>query len=143
MKQKIFILSLLIQLNCFGQGFGDYITNNAIPFLDTKNLNDSIYNQIQDKSIIMVGEMHGTKEPAEFVESLAKLISKKEGKVRVGIEIWSEIMKGIDFDNIESSVNQTEFFSRENTDGRNGVAWRDLVIQCMEDSLIDLFFFDN
>ena len=130
-------------MNCFGQGFGDYITDNAIPFLDTKNLNDSIYYQIQDKSIIMVGEIHGTKEPAEFVESLAKLIREKEGKVRVGIEIWSEIMKGIDLDSIESSVSQTVFFSRENTDGRNGLAWRDLVIHCMEDSLIDLFFFDN
>lgn len=143
MKQKLLILFLLFQTVSFGQGFGEYITQYAIPFIDTRHLNDTIYHEIKDKQIIMVGEIHGTKESAEFVESLAKLISKKEGKVLVGIEIWSEIMNGIDTLNVEASVNQTVFFSRENTDGRNGIAWRDLVTHCLEDSLIDLFFFDN
>jgi len=91
----------------------------------------------------MVGEMHGTQEPSLLVESLAKLISKKEGMVSVGLEIrMNELSNFIENPTKENLLN-SRFFSKENTDGRNGQSWFNLILNCSKDKNINLFFFDN
>lgn len=59
----------------------EILKTEAIEIENLEQLNDEIYKKIIDFEIIMVGEMHGTKEPAKFAYGLCHLIAKNEGKV--------------------------------------------------------------
>jgi len=125
------------------QDDAQFLKDNAIEIENLSNLSNSIYEEISSHEVIMVGETHGTKEPTEFVYGLAKLIAEKEGTVIVGIEIpESEIDLKPEQINEKKLLN-TSFFTRENSDGRNGQAWFDLIMKCSSDSKIKLAFFDN
>lgn len=121
----------------------EFLKNNAIEIEHLSNLSSSIYEEICSHEVIMVGEMHGTKEPAEFVYGLAKLIAEKEGTVIVGLEV-PESKIGLKPEQInEKNLMNTSFFTKENTFGRNGQACFDLIMKCSSDSKIKLAFFDN
>jgi hypothetical protein len=87
--------------------------------------------------------MHGTQEPSLLVESLAKLIAKKEGMVSVGLEIPINELSNFIENSTENNLLNSIFFSKENTDGRNGQSWFNLILRCSKDTNINLFFFDN
>jgi hypothetical protein len=142
MKQLISIF-LILPLFSFSQDFGNYIKENAIEIESNNNLSHEVYDSIAKFELIMVGEMHGTQEPSLLVESLAKLISKKEGVVSVGLEIpINELTSFIENPTKDNLLNSF-FFSKENIDGRNGQSWFNLILNCTKDTNINLFFFDN
>jgi len=142
MKQLILIL-LIYPLLSYSQDFGEYMKENAIKVESNNNLSQEVYDSISKYDLIMVGEMHGTKEPSIFVKSLAKLIVKNEGKVSVGLEIPINQLSNFIVNPTESNLLNSKFFSKENVDGRNGQAWFDLILNCSADTNINLFFFDN
>lgn len=142
MKQLILIFFIL-PLVSFSQDFGKYIKDNAIEIESKTNLSSEIYDAISKYELIMIGEMHGTQEPSLLVEAFAKLIVKKEGMVSVGLEIpIDEISTFIENPTTDNLLN-SKFFSKENTDGRNGQAWFNLILNCTKNPNIKLFFFDN
>lgn len=142
MKYILTVL-LLFSINCYSQDFGEHFKKSAIEIANLDTLSNAIYDSISNFELIMVGEFHGTQEPAKFVAGLSNLISKKEGAVCVGLEIpkneLSEFIQNPSKENLLSS----KFFSKTNVDGRNGQSWFDLVMYCTMDSTINLFFFDN
>ena len=77
------------------------------------------------------------------MESLAKLIAKKEGMVSVGLEIPINELSNFIENPTKNNLLNSKFFSKENIDGRNGQSWFDLILNCTEDTNINLFFFDN
>jgi uncharacterized iron-regulated protein len=68
------------------------LKENAIPIQNLSKLSDKIYNEIANYEIIMIGEMHGTKEPAEFAYGLCNLVTKFEKNVVLALEIRSSQM---------------------------------------------------
>lgn len=137
------VLCFLIYSNLHSQGFGEYVSENAIEINTELNLDSVHYNAIKNFDLIMVGEIHGTNEPVILVEELSKLILKNEKSVSIGIEIPEEEMsKFIKVPN-DSTLKQSRFFLKENRDGKNGQAWFDLLKYCNSESSINLFFFDN
>src|ERR1700740_3009831 len=94
MIQKIFLIFIIgfFFFQSKGQDFQTYLKENAVRIDQPESLSDEIYRLVSDYAIIMVGEMHGTNEPAKFVIGLAELFTKKGDSVQVGIEIPSDQM---------------------------------------------------
>ncbi len=137
------ILSILFPILSFSQDFVSYLKENAITFSSIEQLNDSAYQKFKPFDAIMIGEMHGTQEPALLVEYLAQLIINKEGSISVGIELPQlEVAQFIKHSK-KKNLLQSQFFLKENTDGRNSQAWFDLILACSQNKSIHLFFFDN
>ena len=119
------------------------LKKNAIPIQNLSKLNDKIYDEIANYEIIMIGEMHGTNESAEFAYGLCELIAKHEGSVIMAMEIPASLMNNLSDEMSISELKELDFFRRENIDGRNGIAWLDLVYKGIKNDGIILKFIDN
>ncbi len=140
------ILALFVstQLSC--QLANDPISklrNNAIPIDSLSDLDGRIYEEIKNYEVIMMGEMHGTNEPAAFVLGLAKLISKKEGKVVLAMEIQSSEIDIYGKKITTENLLKTKLFTRENIDGRNGQAWFNLIAEASRVNGLSIVYIDN
>ena len=140
---KTLLLILAIPFISFSQDFASYLKENAVSLSSIDQLNDSIYQKFKSFDAIMIGEMHGTQEPASLVKSLAHLILKKEGSVSVGIELPEKELTSFIKQSKKKNLLHSTFFTKENTDGRNGQAWFNLILSCSKQKNIHLFFFDN
>ena len=96
------------------------LIKNAIPIQNLSKLSDKIYDEIANYEVIMIGEMHGTNEPAEFAYGLCNLITKSEENVVLALEIRSSQMNGLSDEMSITQLKELDFFRRENFDGRNG-----------------------
>ena len=119
------------------------LIKNAIPIENLSKLSNKIYDEIANFEILMIGEMHGTNEPAEFAYGLCKLITEHEDKVIMAMEIRSSLMNNLSDGMSISELKELDFFRRKNFDGRNGEAWLDLVYKSSQNDKIILNFFDN
>lgn len=137
------ILISLLSPFAFSQSFGDYIKENAIETDSKTTLNPKLYDHFKDYSLIMVGEMHGTKEPSVLVRKLTELILTQEESISVGLELPEEELISYMEAPSDSALLSSPFFTKKNIDGRNGKAWFDLIRHCSNNSNINLFFFDN
>jgi len=116
---------------------------NAIPIDNLSKLNGDIYQEIAKYDVILMGEMHGTKEPAEFAYGMSKLIADKEGEVTLALEIPSSQLDGMTDSMSKEQLKALPFFSGQNSYGRNGDACLDLIYNANQDSRIRLKFIDN
>ena len=119
------------------------LKENAIPIQNLSKLSDKIYNEIANYEIIMIGEMHGTKEPAEFAYGLCNLVTKFEKNVVLALEIRSSQMNNISDEMSISELKELDFFRRENFDGRNGESMLNLIYKSNQNERIILKFIDN
>jgi hypothetical protein len=116
----------------------DYAVN--IEKLDV--LNDHVYALLSPYRLVMVGEQHGSNEPAKFVAGLAELFANHGDSVLVGFEIPSKEMDEYLKDRTEKSIAQSKFFDVESTDGRASVAWAGAIAKLSKNSRITIFFYD-
>lgn len=119
------------------------LKKNAIPIENLSELSDKIYDEIANFEIIMIGEMHGTTEPAEFAYGLCNLITKSEKNVVLALEIRSSQMNNLSDEMSITQLKGLDFFQRENFDGRNGVSMLDLIYKSNQNERIILKFIDN
>ena len=139
----VFFFVLLVG-NLRAQISHKFIGENAIEVTSVEDAkSDSLYEKLKHFQLIMVGERHGTNEPAEFVGHLSKVMVHHGKKVALGLEIPRDEMRPFIEYPSEESLNQTDFFSKDNLDGRNAQAWYDLILDCYQDTNIQLFYFDN
>jgi hypothetical protein len=143
MKTITFTIFLLFTSNLFSQGWKEYIAKHALSLGKDLELDSSHYNSFKNYRLIMMGEMHGTLEPAKMVEQLAKLLLLREDSVSIGLEIPEKEMSVFLRKPTEKNLKESHFFSKPNEDGRNGRAWFELVKYCMNEPRIHIFFFDN
>ncbi len=119
------------------------LKKSAIPIKSLSKLSNKIYDEIANFEILMIGEMHGTNEPAEFAYGLCELITEHEDNVIMAMEIRSSLMNNLSDEMSISQLKELDFFRRKNFDGRNGVAWLDLVHKSAKNERIILKFIDN
>ena len=119
------------------------LKENAIPIESLSKLSNKIYDEIANFEILMIGEMHGTTEPAEFAYGLCELIAIHEGSVIMAMEIRASLMNNLSNEMSISELKELDFFRNKNFDGRNGVAWLDLVYKSIKNDGIILKFIDN
>jgi len=119
------------------------LKKSAIPIKNLSKLSNKIYDEIANFEILMIGEMHGTNEPAEFAYGLCELITEHEDNVIMAMEIRSSLMNNLSDEMSISELKELDFFRRKNFDGRNGIAWLDLVYKSIKNERIILKFIDN
>lgn len=143
MKYLIFVFYVFCSFNSEGQNTRDSIKTYAVQIHDLKSLSEEVYACLNDFDLIMVGEMHGTNEPANFVHGLVDLYDRKDEEVLLGVEIPLSKMQSFVSNPSDSTLLMTTFFQSENIDGRNGQAWFDLISAASKMEHVKLFFFDN
>jgi hypothetical protein len=141
--KKLVIIFLTFITNAYAQDFNAYINLNAIEITRLDSLETNLYEVIKSKELILIGEMHGTNEPSSFVKSLSELILQHESEVCIGIELPAKEINTNQPISVDSILYQSIFFHKENTDGRNGKAWFDLIQYGLSNPKINLFFMDN
>lgn len=140
-KYILILLLTLIQIYSYGQD-STYLRQNAIKIERPDSLGADIYKRISKYALIMVGEMHGTNEPAQFVSSLAELLLEKGNHVQIGFEIPSEEMMHFLSEKKDSAIYSTVFFQRKQNDGRASSAWAKLIIEFAQMQNVELFYYD-
>ena len=141
---KIFLLIIFIPGFIYGQlqSNTDYLKEHAVKIDKLDNLNDSIYNLLSPFKVIMVGEMHGTNEPAKFVIGLANLFTRKGDSVQVGLEIPEVKMNNYLSQNNDSNIKVSDFFAIGFEDGRSSEAWAGIISTLNDNPKIRIFFYD-
>jgi len=119
------------------------LKKGTIAINDLNDPNEKIYNRVSDFEIIMIGELHGTNEPAQFAYGLCNMISQKEGNVIMAMEISPNQMVGYHDRMERNELAQLSFFNGENTSGMNGQSWLNLITKCNIKKEIKLEFFDH
>jgi len=145
MAKTLFLLLFVSSafLTVSGQNFASYLQNNAVRIDNPDRLSDSVYHLLSPYKIIMIGEMHGSNEPAQFVTSLANLLTNMGDSVQVGLEIPSGQMEQFLSSFTENSIYQSYFFSNSPyQDGRQSYAWAGLISSLNNNPKVHLFFFD-
>jgi hypothetical protein len=143
MKKPITIILLIFSYSAWAQSLTKFIKDNAREIKTLDALDATLYEEFKNFDLVMIGEMHGTRQPAAFASGLAKLVAQQGKSVSLGIEIPPAQMKAFLTKKSDLTLAQSEFFSSKNTDGRNGQAWYDLIKSVYKNSQIHLFFFDN
>jgi hypothetical protein len=140
---KIFFILILFSFkSVFSQDEKNYILQNAIECKDWTAVNQNIYEILKDKKCICIGEMHGTKEPAELLVGLSRTFVANKKKVIVGIEIPKEAMNEFLQQKDSVGLSKTGFFSYKRMDARNSEAWFRTILDCAALNL-DFCFFDE
>ena len=130
-------------INLSGQGLKEQLKQDAIRIDNPEQLTDGVYQLLSPFHLLMVGEMHGTNEPAACVAGLARLFTSKGDSVQVGLEIPADKMKWYLSTQTDSSIYQSDFFARPNfNNGRESVAWANIIARLMGNPKIQIFFFD-
>ncbi|MBL0104538.1 MAG: hypothetical protein IPP51_12735 [Bacteroidetes bacterium] len=144
--QKIFLFVSFFCLSVnwsIAQDPSEYIKANAVRMEAPDKLNDSIYNLLSPYRIILLGEMHGINESAQFVGGLIDLFTESGDSVLLGMEIPSQYMKSFLAEGTDSSVYASDFFSNLSwRDGRQSTAWADLIVKAHRLRKCKVFFFD-
>lgn len=144
-RNTLLLLTLTLTfLSASGQDNEAYLKANAIRFDNAEKLSDSVYTLLSPFQIVMVGEMHGTNETAQFVNGLTNLFTKKGDSVLVGFEIPAEFMTKFISLHTDSSVYQSEFFSNPPyLDGRESLPWANFIASLNKNPKVKVFFFDT
>lgn len=121
----------------------DYIEKNAIKFVD--NLPPQLVSNIEKKSLIFLGEIHGTKElPGLGLQVITKLLEKQS--LLVGLEFPMDIQPQIDQfmkTGDTATLRKTKFFQdAEYHSGRGSRAMMDLLVSLRKLSGVSVFCFD-
>ena len=88
----IIILILPLQATLQDSDPISILKEKAIPIENLSVLSSNIYIEISNYNVIMLCEMHGTNEPAEFAFGLCELIVQNEEKVILALEISSKLI---------------------------------------------------
>lgn len=142
----ISVCFIIVMLSCQSSditGPAAELKKHALPISNLSKLDADIYKEIEKYDVILMGEMHGTKEPSEFVYGLSKLIADKEGKVTLALEIPSSQLEDLTDEMTKEELMGLPFFEGENSTGQNATAILDLIHLANQDSRIDLKFMDN
>lgn len=141
-KILIIILIILLYFKIYNQDLGNHIKENAIEIVRIDSLNRDVYEKLSKLKLIMVGEMHGTNEPAEFATALAELFSRNNETVQFGFEISPEQMAIYLQSPTKENVLKADFFNKKSNDGRASTAWANGIIKLTQNPKVNIFFFD-
>jgi len=140
-KVILAILFTIYLLNTQGQDT-TYLRLKAVKIENQDSLGDDIYESISGYQLFMLGEAHGTKESARFIQSLAELLTRKGNHVQMGLEIPSEQMKKYLLAPSDSNIYYSDFFAGRPYDSRSCFAWVNLIAKLNDNPFVEIFFYD-
>jgi hypothetical protein len=105
----------------------DQLEQNAVEIKSRKESTDALYDRIKDQKAILIGEVHGTKEQPEFYLGIVHTLQNHGKKVLAAIELPRDGVntnEKLDLDKLKHS----EAFNSHTLDGRQCVAWAEMLI---------------
>ncbi|RYY98041.1 MAG: hypothetical protein EOO11_09225 [Chitinophagaceae bacterium] len=138
----VFLLALAAPA-AFAQDLKESIRSAARPLAAPAFLPDSLQGAFRPFSVIMVGELHGTTEPAQFAGALADLLARTGDSVLLGIEAREDLMGAFPGRRTEAALLASPFFQGATADGRNSEAWKALLLGAARNPRIETFYFDS
>lgn len=118
------------------------IRTTAIEYKAWTSPNQEVYSVLKNYKVICLGEMHGTKEPAEFLTGLARTFISNNRRIIVCLEIADSLMTQFAEQRDPTGLSRTNFFSGNRGDGRNSAAWFSVINAC-NNLGVRFCFFDN
>ena len=119
----------------------DSVAKYSIPIDNIPEPNNQVYDKVKGYQVILIGEMHGTAEPAQWLEGIAKGLLQHGKQVIIGIEIPAGSMRPFMEKRGKEGISASPFFTAPNTDGRHSQAWGNLLL-AFADSKVQFVFFD-
>jgi hypothetical protein len=142
-EMTLMLMFLVIRFNANGQNMANYLSDHAISIDDPENLNESIYQLLSSYQIIMMGEIHGTNEPAQFIIGLTNLLTSNGDSVQLGFEIPAGQMTRFISLQTDSSIYTSDFFLHSKMEsGRESMAWAGIISKFKDNPRVRLFFYD-
>jgi hypothetical protein len=139
----VFIWALLIQPFCAkSQDLSAFIKRHAVSIDRQDSLSDDVYRLMSNYRVAMVGELHGTAEPAQFVTALAELFARHDDSVLVGLELPASYMENFLRQHTDSSIYNSRAFTVPDGSGRASAAWAELIRRLNNNGRVKIFFFD-
>jgi hypothetical protein len=145
MKYSIAII-FIIQCHglAMGQMLGDFLKANAVEVkLDDPSINRALLQKLSQYRLIMMGEMHGTQEPARFVSYLVKQLTSSGTDVHLGLEIPEAVVANFMNQPSPENLRRSDFFSNGYPDGRSNEDWLNLILEGQANPKVKVFFFDT
>ena len=139
-KTQLLFLILLNVTHFRCQSVEQTIQKMAIDCSDFSTSDPKLYAALKNYKFICVGEMHGTKEPAEFLTYLAKTFVSNNRSVIVGFEISDHLMENFNKQRDSVGLLKTKFFSNTSDDGRGSEAWFNAINDCNKLGVTFCFF---
>lgn len=142
MKQSLKSHLLIFCFLCFSNLISQISISgkNVISLDSTLQIPSQLTNNLAKYKFILVGEMHGTKEPVKFVRQLAIALSEKK-KILVGFEIPADQLKLKSKTLTKIKLSKTKFF-KNSRDGRNSEEWMKTILALSGMPNVTVFFFD-
>jgi hypothetical protein len=142
--RAVFLLAALLLFHIApAQGLKEQIRASARPLATPAYVPDTLLRAFRPFRVVMVGEMHGTRESALFAGALAEAFARSGDSVLLGIEIPEAEIGSFSAQRSEASLLASPFFQGINGDGRNSAAWKELLLTASKNPRIGLIFFDQ
>jgi hypothetical protein len=135
------ICFLLMRTHASSLDLATSLKDNAVKLTRLDSLDSSVYKSLSRFQLIMIGEMHGTNEPAKFVIGLTKLMTDNGDSVQVGLEIPENEMTKFLSERTDSSIYSSEFFTKPPIDGRENFTLAEVISILNKNKKVKLFFF--
>lgn len=118
------------------------IQTNAINIPDRTGATPALASAFREKQAILIGEMHGTKEPAEFAEGVVETLLSQRKSVVLGIEVQDNksgvFLRAGQLDSLKTYWGKLFLM-----DGRHSQSWLDLVWRYRQHPNVTVVFFDQ
>jgi len=138
------ILTLVLSHGLRAQTLDKFIGAHAVRVdMTNHSKNDSLLQQLSGYKLVMVGEMHGTQEPAQFVSYLVDQLVANGSDVQLGIEIPEEMVKEFILKPSAEHLRESDFFKRGFLDGRANRDWFNVIVKYQSSQKVKLFFYDT
>lgn len=144
MTKSVFLwLALCLSLGCWCQSTVDEagIRSNALEIGKLDSFDDRIAGVFSAEKLILVGEIHGTAEPAGFVNYLVANMVRKGRRIYVGMEANPQDLVAGSLLRDSAALSNSPFFKNESF-GRASQAWLKLIVELSRLDGVHLFFFD-
>jgi hypothetical protein len=142
-KNIVFLFVLFFAQNGFSQSQidADGIQRNAVDISKLDSFDSRIGDIFKAQKLILVGEVHGTAEPSEFVNYLVANLIGKGRRIYVGLEISSKDVVNEGELRDSAALSKCPFFNKESF-GKASQAWLKLITVMSKLNGVHLFFFD-
>lgn len=118
------------------------IQNEAIQLPSRTAATPAFYETIRLKQAVLIGEMHGTKEPPEFAQGVVETLLSQQRPVILGLEAVGtkadSYIKAGQLDSLRAYWNKLFLM-----DGRHNSSWLDLVWRYHRNPNVTLVLFDQ
>jgi hypothetical protein len=132
---RFFYLLFYISVNvCFGQ-------KSVFNIIDMNK--DEIKECLADKDVIVIGEIHGTKEVPAFILQLTKLMVEQNHAVTVALEINKDLQDEMDYykkNHDGAPLFKSDYFKVK--DGRTSIAMAKLITELQSMNGVEILCFD-